>query len=84
MRAVYRTAGSPCDGQAMAGFHDPAGNPEGFAMSKTYLPTSLTDYTAAGITRRCLPATKPLRQHIDAAMLESCIAFPWPDRRSCT
>jgi crotonobetainyl-CoA:carnitine CoA-transferase CaiB-like acyl-CoA transferase len=67
--------------QAMAGFMTLQGHPEGFAYVKTLICDKITAYTAAqAITAALFARERTGRgQHIDLSMLESCIAFLWPD-----
>jgi len=67
--------------QAMAGFMTLQGHPEGFAYVKTLICDKLTAYTAAQAITAALFARERTGcgQHIDLSMLESCIAFLWPD-----
>jgi crotonobetainyl-CoA:carnitine CoA-transferase CaiB-like acyl-CoA transferase len=67
--------------QAMAGFMTLQGHPEGFAYVKTLICDKLTAYTAAQAITAALFARERGAggQHIDLSMLESCIAFLWPD-----
>ncbi|WP_339688564.1 CoA transferase [uncultured Parasphingorhabdus sp.] len=67
--------------QAMAGFMTLQGHPEGFAYVKTLICDKITAYTAAQAITAALFARERIGigQHIDLSMLESCIAFLWPD-----
>ncbi|WP_339821972.1 CoA transferase [uncultured Parasphingorhabdus sp.] len=67
--------------QAMAGFMTLQGHPEGFAYVKTLICDKVTAYTAAQAITAALFARERIGvgQHIDLSMLESCIAFLWPD-----
>jgi crotonobetainyl-CoA:carnitine CoA-transferase CaiB-like acyl-CoA transferase len=67
--------------QAMAGFMTLQGHPEGFAYVKTLICDKITAYTAAQAITAALFARERTGsgQHIDLSMLESCIAFLWPD-----
>ena len=67
--------------QAMSGFMTLQGHPEGFAYVKTLICDKLTAYTAAqAITAALFHRERTgSGQHIDLSMLESCIAFLWPD-----
>ncbi|MFT5329695.1 MAG: crotonobetainyl-CoA:carnitine CoA-transferase CaiB-like acyl-CoA transferase [Parasphingorhabdus sp.] len=67
--------------QAMSGFMTLQGHPAGFAYVKTLICDKLTAYTAAqAITAALFARERTGRgQHIDLSMLESCIAFLWPD-----
>ena len=67
--------------QAMSGFMTLQGHPEGFAYVKTLICDKITAYTAAQAITAALFARERISmgQHIDLSMLESCIAFLWPD-----
>ena len=67
--------------QAMAGFMTTQGHPDGFAYVKTLICDKVTAYTAAQAITAALFARERsgIGQHIDLSMLESCIAFLWPD-----
>lgn len=67
--------------QAMAGFMTLQGHPESFAYVKTLICDKITAYTAAQAITAALFARERSGsgQHIDLSMLESCIAFLWPD-----
>ncbi len=67
--------------QAMSGFMTLQGHPSGFAYVKTLICDKLTAYTAAQAITAALFARERggSGQHIDLSMLESCIAFLWPD-----
>lgn len=67
--------------QAMAGFMTLQGHPSGFAYVKTLICDKVTAYTAAQAITAALFARERSGngQHIDLSMLESCIAFLWPD-----
>lgn len=67
--------------QAMAGFMTLQGHPDGFAYVKTLICDKVTAYTASQAITAALFARERigLGQHIDLSMLESCIAFLWPD-----
>lgn len=67
--------------QAMAGFMTLQGHPKGFAYVKTLICDKVTAYTAAQAITAALFARERSGsgQHIDLSMLESCIAFLWPD-----
>lgn len=67
--------------QAMSGFMTLQGHPQGFAYVKTLICDKLTAYTAAQAITAALFARERTGngQHIDLSMLESCIAFLWPD-----
>ncbi len=67
--------------QAMAGFMTLQGHPDGFAYVKTLICDKVTAYTAAQAITAALFARERIGegQHIDLSMLESCIAFLWPD-----
>lgn len=67
--------------QAMAGFMTLQGHPTGYAYVKTLICDKLTAYTAAQAITAALFARERTGsgQHIDLSMLESCIAFLWPD-----
>ena len=67
--------------QAMSGFMTLQGHPRGFAYVKTLICDKLTAYTAAQAITAALFARERSGsgQHIDLSMLESCIAFLWPD-----
>ncbi len=67
--------------QAMAGFMTLQGHPDGFAYVKTLICDKITAYTAAQAITAALFARERMGsgQHIDLSMLESCIAFLWPD-----
>lgn len=68
--------------QAMSGFMTLQGHPEDFAYVKTLICDKLTAYTAAQAVTAALFARERMGgvgQHIDLSMLESCIAFLWPD-----
>ncbi|WP_323799074.1 CoA transferase [Parasphingorhabdus sp.] len=67
--------------QAMSGFMTLQGHPAGFAYVKTLICDKLTAYTAAQAITAALFAREHTGrgQHIDLSMLESCIAFLWPD-----
>jgi len=67
--------------QAMSGFMTLQGHPGGFAYVKTLICDKLTAYTAAQAITAALFARERTGsgQHIDLSMLESCIAFLWPD-----
>ncbi len=67
--------------QAMAGFMTLQGHPEGFAYVKTLICDKITAYTAAQAITAALFARERGAggQHIDLSMLESCVAFLWPD-----
>jgi len=67
--------------QAMAGFMTLQGYPDNFAYVKTLICDKITAYTAAQAITAALFARERGAggQHIDLSMLESCIAFLWPD-----
>jgi len=67
--------------QAMAGFMTLQGSPDGFAYVKTLICDKVTAYTAAQAITAALFARERSGegQHIDLSMLESCLAFLWPD-----
>ena len=67
--------------QAMAGFMTLQGHPDDFAYVKTLICDKVTAYTAAQAITAALFARERIGegQHIDLSMLESCIAFLWPD-----
>ena len=67
--------------QAMAGFMTLQGHPDNFAYVKTLICDKITAYTAAQAITAALFARERGAggQHIDLSMLESCIAFLWPD-----
>ena len=67
--------------QAMAGFMTLQGHPDGFAYVKTLICDKVTAYTAAQAITAALYARERTGtgQHIDLSMLESCLAFLWPD-----
>ncbi|NCO48168.1 MAG: CoA transferase [Sphingomonadales bacterium] len=67
--------------QAMSGLMTLQGHPAGFAYVKTLICDKLTAYTAAQAITASLFARERTGkgQHIDLSMLESCIAFLWPD-----
>ncbi len=67
--------------QAMAGFMTLQGHPDSFAYVKTLICDKITAYTAAQAITAALFARERGAggQHIDLSMLESCIAFLWPD-----
>ena len=67
--------------QAMAGFMTLQGSPDGFAYVKTLICDKVTAYTAAQAITAALFARERMGegQHIDLSMLESCMAFLWPD-----
>ena len=67
--------------QAMAGFMTLQGYPGDFAYVKTLICDKVTAYTAAQAITAALFARERTGagQHIDLSMLESCIAFLWPD-----
>jgi len=67
--------------QAMAGFMTLQGHPESFAYVKTLICDKITAYTAAQAITAALFARERSGngQHIDLSMLESCVAFLWPD-----
>ncbi|VWX60466.1 CaiB/BaiF CoA transferase family protein [Sphingorhabdus sp. 109] len=67
--------------QAMAGFMTLQGHPDSFAYVKTLICDKITAYTAAQAITAALFARERGAggQHIDLSMLESCVAFLWPD-----
>ncbi|MEO9599184.1 CoA transferase [Parasphingorhabdus sp.] len=67
--------------QAMAGLMTLQGSPDGFAYVKTLICDKITAYTAAQAITAALFARERIGsgQHIDLSMLESCVAFLWPD-----
>ena len=67
--------------QAMTGFMTLQGSPDGFAYVKTLICDKVTAYTAAQAITAALFARERTGagQHIDLSMIESCLAFIWPD-----
>lgn len=67
--------------QAMAGFMALQGHPDNFLHVKTVICDKVTAYTAAQAITAALFARERtgVGQHIDLSMLESCVAFLWPD-----